>query len=166
MKCCNDYRIIVSSFVLVYLDPDLKFQTDRIKGCFEVCWLLHFVSPLLPPSCLLVSILFYFFFFFFAFWPFYLPRSVCQAACFELMQALFSVQTSRQQATDAICTQVASREVFVSSALIWNRILPLQCSGLSRSKVQMVTEKEIINVSAFLSLHASLLLFLSHMLWY
>lgn len=45
----------------MYLDPDLKFQTDRIKGCFEVWWLFHFVSPLLPASFLLVSIFLFFF---------------------------------------------------------------------------------------------------------
>lgn len=59
----------------------------------------------------------------------FISLSLCRAVCFELMSALFLVQTSPQQATDAIWTQVASRKVFVSSVLISNRILPFQFSG-------------------------------------
>lgn len=162
MKCCNDYRIIVSSFVLVYLDPDLKFQTDRIKGCFEVWWLLHFVSPLLPPSFLLVSILFSFFCLLAVLSP-----SVCLSGGVFRVDASFVFGPDISATSYWCCLYTGGiQRMFVSSALIWSRILPLQCPGLSRSNVQMVTEDAIINLSAFLSLHASLVVFLSHMLWY
>lgn len=53
MKRCNDYRIIVSSFVLE--EPTWNSKQIGIKGGFEVWWLFNSARPRLPPRSLQIS---------------------------------------------------------------------------------------------------------------
>lgn len=102
MKHCNDYRIIVSSFVLVDLDCRFKILNRSDK---RTLWSLMTVSLWFSSS----SPLFFFSLFLSLLWLFAF-LSLSQSVCVSWVEVRFVFgPTSPQQATDVSCTRLALR---------------------------------------------------------